>query len=74
MAIIEYLNEIKPEPYNLFPGDAKNRAQIRGFCEVINSGIHPYQNLKLIEQLHKEHKVDKVQWCKEWTGRGVQTI
>lgn len=48
MAIIEYLNEIKPEPHNLYPGDAKQRALIRGFCEVINSGIHPYQNLKLI--------------------------
>ena len=24
--------------------------------------------------MHKEHKVDKVQWCKQWTGRGVQTI
>jgi hypothetical protein len=41
---------------------------------VINSGIHPYQNLKLIEQLNKEYGVDKVEWCKNWTGKGVQTI
>lgn len=32
MAIIEYLNEIKPSPHDLFPGDPKNRALIRGFC------------------------------------------
>jgi hypothetical protein len=45
------LNEVHPEPNNLFAGTPIKRAQIRGFCEVINSGIHPYQNLKLLEKL-----------------------
>lgn len=52
MAIIEYLNEIQPNPYNLFPGTPVERAKIRAFCEVINSGIHPYQNLKLMQKVH----------------------
>jgi len=36
----------------LFPGDPVQKAKIRAFCEVINSGIHPYQNLKLIQKVH----------------------
>lgn len=52
MAIIEYLNEIQPNPYNLFPGSPVERAKMRAFCEVINSGIHPYQNLKLMQKVH----------------------
>lgn len=52
MAIIEYLNEIQPNPHNLFPGSPVDRAKMRAFCEVINSGIHPYQNLKLMQKVH----------------------
>ena len=32
MAIIEYLNQVQPEPYNLFPGNPLEKAQIRAFC------------------------------------------
>jgi maleylpyruvate isomerase len=32
MAIIEYLNEVHPNPHNLFAGSPIQRAQIRGFC------------------------------------------
>lgn len=50
MAIIEYLDEVHPEP-KLFPGSSVHRAQIRGFCEVVNSGIHPYQNIRLLDKV-----------------------
>lgn len=74
IAIIEYLNEVYPEPHNLYPGDAADRAQIRGFCEVINSGIHPYQNLKLVNKIEKEFKGDRIKWSTEWVGKGVDII
>jgi maleylacetoacetate isomerase len=74
MAIIEYLNELHPHPNDLFPGSPIQRAQIRGFCEVINSGVHPYQNLRLVEKLEKEFGVDKGKWLQELVGRGAETI
>ena len=40
-AIIEYLEETIPEP-RLLPKDQLLRAKIRGFCEIINSAMHPY--------------------------------
>ena len=49
-AIIEYLEEMHPE-VPLFPKDPVKKAQIRGFCEVINSGLHPYQNLRVLEKI-----------------------
>lgn len=74
MAIIEYLNEVHPYPHNLFAGSPARRAQIRGFCEVINSGIHPYQNLRLIEKLEKDYGADKGKWLQEWVTKGATTI
>ena len=74
LAIIEYLNEKYPSPNNLYPGDAEHRAKIRGFCEVINSGIHPYQNLKLVNRLADENGVDKVKWITSQVLTGANTI
>ncbi len=74
MAIVEYLNEVHPNPYNLFPGDAVQRAKIRAFCEVINSGIHPYQNLKLIQKVHNEFGASQKKWLVDWMTKGVDTI
>jgi len=48
MAICEFLEEKHPD-YPFLPQDPLLKAQIRGFCEVINSGIHPYQNLRLLK-------------------------
>ena len=49
VAIIEYLEEVYPEK-PLLPKDPVKKAQIRGFCEIINSAIHPYQNFKLLNK------------------------
>ena len=36
---------------------------IRGFCELINSGIHPYQNLIMFEWIEKYvEKFDRVEF------------
>ena len=56
MAICEYLDEAYPE-IRLLPQDPLKKAKVRysfkninrGFCEIINSGIHPYQNIRLNE-------------------------
>lgn len=74
MAIIEYLNEKYKSINDYFPGDPEFRAKIRTFCEVINSDIHPYQNLRLLEKINEDYNADKIAWGKYWTNRGVSTL
>jgi glutathione S-transferase len=50
MAISEYIEETYPQR-PLLPKDPIKKAQVRAFCEVINAGIHPYQNLRLLEKV-----------------------
>jgi maleylpyruvate isomerase len=50
MAILEYLEETKPEP-TLFPAAAEARARARELAEIVNSGIQPFQNLRFIREL-----------------------
>ena len=58
----------------MLPGSPGLRAQIRGFCEVINSGIHPYQNLRLLEKIEKDYGADKTEWLSYWLKRGTNTL
>ena len=55
----------------LFPKDPIKKAQIRGFCEVINSGLHPYQNLRVLEKVATEYNADKIEWARSWVVRGM---
>lgn len=47
---------------------------MRGFCEVINSGMHPYQNLRLLEKVGTEFNADKMKFAKDWVTRGMNTL
>jgi maleylacetoacetate isomerase len=71
VAICEYLEEIYPG-HPLLPKDPVLKAKIRGFCEIINSGIHPYQNLRLLKRVEVEG-VDKMKFAAEWVNRGMET-
>lgn len=73
VAIIEYLDEVYPD-HHLYPKDPVLKAQVRGFCEVINSGMHPYQNLRVLEKIEKDYKGDKVEWAVYWIKRGFGTL
>ncbi|MCB0410543.1 MAG: glutathione S-transferase N-terminal domain-containing protein, partial [Flavobacteriales bacterium] len=44
MAIFNYLDAVVPENL-LFPSEKCKRAKVIEFCEIINSGIQPLQNL-----------------------------
>jgi maleylacetoacetate isomerase len=72
MAIMEYLNEVYPNP-NLYPGTPVERSRIRAFCEMINSGVHPFQNLRVLDKID-EYKANKLEWCVYWTTRGMRTF
>ncbi len=50
LAICEWLEETHPEP-PLLPGDALERARVRGFALAIACDVHPVQNLKVLARL-----------------------
>ena len=73
MAICEYLEQTHVD-HPLLPKDPIKKAQIRGFCEVVNSGMHPYQNLRLLEKVGTEFNADKMKFAKDWVLRGMDTF
>jgi maleylpyruvate isomerase len=69
LAIIEWLDEIHPEP-PLLPKDPLRRAKVRAFAQVLACDTHPVQNLKVLARL-RELGVsdDKVTAWAGWTNR-----
>ncbi len=76
MAIIEYLDEIHPEPA-LLPADAIGRARVRALAQSIACEIHPLNNLRVLKYLVKELKVDeeaKNTWYRHWCREGLEAF
>jgi maleylacetoacetate isomerase len=76
VAIFNYVEEVFPQ-HPVFPKDAFKRAKNIEFCEHINSGIHPVQNLKVLRKLEREFQADedtKMKWAAYWIIRGFQSI
>ena len=71
LPIIEYLEETRPE-IPLLPKDPIQRAQVRAICELINSGIQPLHNLKVLEKINNDFKADKLAWTQHWITLGLQ--
>ena len=73
MAIIEYLDEIHPEP-PLLPHDPVGRARVRALSESIACEIHPVNNLRVLKYLVRELKLDdaaKNAWYRHWVREGM---
>jgi len=72
VAILEYLEEVHPEPA-LMPRDAIERARVRQLVEGVNSSIQPYQNLNLLRKLTADFGPDTARneaWVRHYIGRG----
>jgi maleylacetoacetate isomerase len=73
MAIIEYLDEIQPEP-PLLPADPVGRAHVRALAQSIACEIHPVNNLRVLKYLVSELKLDeaaKNAWYRHWVREGL---
>jgi len=73
MAILLYLDKKHPDPA-LFP---KEKAKCIELCEMINTGIQPIQNLKVLQYIAKEFGADdaaKAKWCKHWITQGFEAL
>lgn len=76
LAIIEYLEEIHPEPA-LLPKMAVDRAYVRGVALSIACDIHPLNNLRVLRYLVRDLKVseeDKDKWYRHWCEQGLAAI
>ncbi|AEG92897.1 maleylacetoacetate isomerase [Ramlibacter tataouinensis] len=76
MAIIEYLDEVHPQP-PLLPTDALGRARVRALAQLIACEIHPLNNLRVLKYLVKELKVEeeaKNGWYRHWVRTGLEAF
>lgn len=71
LAIIEWLEETKPEP-PLLPADADGRARVRALAYMIACEIHPLNNLRVLDFLSSRFGVDE-EGQKEWYLHWVAT-
>ena len=76
LAIIEYLDEVHPEP-RLLPGSALDRARIRALAQSVACEIHPLDNLRVLRYLVRDMKVtedDKNRWYAHWVETGLEAL
>jgi maleylpyruvate isomerase len=76
VAILEYLEERFPDPA-LLPKQTVDRALVRQRLEVVNSSIHPVQNLKVMRKLSEDFGTDRLrnfEWAAYWIERGFRGL
>jgi maleylpyruvate isomerase len=76
MAIIEYLDEIHPEP-PLLPRDPGDRARVRALADIVACDIHPINNLRVLRYLthqlgHDEAAIGR--WYNHWIAAGFEAL
>jgi maleylacetoacetate isomerase/maleylpyruvate isomerase len=76
LAIIEYLEEVHPEP-PLLPASPLERAYVRAIALGIACEIHPLNNLRVLRYLVRELKASEEQknaWYRHWVEQGLASI
>ncbi|RWQ34799.1 MAG: maleylacetoacetate isomerase [Mesorhizobium sp.] len=76
LAIIEFLDETRPEP-PLLPQDALGRARVRMLAQMIACDIHPVNNLRVLTSLRTLFGAgdeDVVNWFRHWVNEGFQPL
>jgi maleylacetoacetate isomerase len=76
LAIIEYLEESRPNP-PLLPKDALGRARVRALSLLIACEIHPLNNLRVLQHLKRALGQNDEQvnaWYRHWIADGFQKL
>jgi maleylacetoacetate isomerase len=76
LAIIEYLDEVYPDP-PLLPSHPADRARVRALAEIVACDIHPINNLRVLRYL--THSLDHDEtviatWYNHWIDAGFQAL
>ena len=76
VAIIEYLDDIYPDP-PLLPHSPLARARVRALSQAITCDIHPLNNLRVLKYLENELRHDKATrdaWYRHWVQVGFDAL
>ena len=76
LAIIEYLEETRPEP-RLLPVDAPGRARVRSLSLLVACEIHPLNNLRTLQHLKRAlgQNEDQISaWYRHWIADGFTKL
>ena len=76
LAILEYLEEVHPQP-PLLPPDALGRARVRSLALAVACDIHPLNNLRVLNYLTGTlHASDAARndWALHWMALGLDAL
>jgi len=75
LAILEWLEETRPEP-PILPRDPLDRATVRAMALIIACDIHPLNNTRIGRALHKLgiSQADNLAWIHRWITGGFDTL
>jgi maleylpyruvate isomerase len=76
MAIIEFLDEMYPQPA-LLPAQPLARARVRALTQAIACDIHPLNNLRVLQYLDHNLGLDKMAretWYRHWVQLGFDAL
>ena len=76
LAIMEYLDEVFPEP-PLLPADPLGRARARQIAYAVACDIHPLNNLRVLLHLRDAFRADeevRAEWQRHWMAPGFAAI
>ena len=76
LAIIEYLDEVYPDP-PLLPNEPVARAQVRAVTQIIASDVHPLNNTSPVNYLRDTLKCDEKairDWYHRWVVAGFEAV
>ena len=76
LAIIEYLDETRPE-VPLLPADAGARARVRAMAMTVASDAHPISNLRVMQYLQTQLDADephRLAWTRHWIATSFSAL
>lgn len=76
LAIMEFLDEVRPEP-PLLPADPLGRARVRMLAQMIGCEIHPVNNLRILNALRARYGADETEiadWFRHWVNETFQPL
>lgn len=76
LAIIEYLDELWPDP-PLLPVSPRERARARALALLVACDIHPLNNLRVLQYLEREYNAplsERETWIQHWIVEGFDAF